>query len=124
MDGAREGRARTDTGGCNSFTHQSVLSAETDPFRLDFQFEFSRTYSHQYEKRSEASIASGWGGMRYSSGWIARGRGLDEPGRRKDRSESRESRPRGIATCISTRSLVFSIAQSNVLLSVSITAGK
>jgi len=87
--------ARTDTGGCNSFTHQSVLSAETDPFRLDFQFEFSRTYSHQYEKRSEASIASGWGGMRYSSGWIARGRGL-----------------------------VFSIAQSNVLLSVSMTAGK
>ena len=42
-------RYRTDTGGCNSFTHQSLLSAETDPFRLDSQFEFSRTYSHQYE---------------------------------------------------------------------------
>ena len=39
-----------DTGGCNSFTHQSLLSAETDPFRLDFQFECSRTYSHQYER--------------------------------------------------------------------------
>ena len=37
------------TGGCNSFTHQSLLSAETDPFRLDFQFEFSRAYSHQYQ---------------------------------------------------------------------------
>ena len=37
------------TGGCNSFTHQSLLSAETDPFRLDSQFEFSRTYSHQYQ---------------------------------------------------------------------------
>ena len=38
-----------DTGGCNSFTRQSLLSADTDPFRLDSQFEFSRTYSHQYE---------------------------------------------------------------------------
>ena len=38
-----------DTGGCNSFTRQSLLSAETDPFRLDSQFECSRTYSHQYE---------------------------------------------------------------------------
>jgi hypothetical protein len=40
---------RSDTGGCNSFTHQSLLSADTDSFRLDSQFEFSRTYSHQYE---------------------------------------------------------------------------
>ena len=39
-----------DTGGCHSFTHQSLLSAETDPFRLDSQFECSRTYSHQYEQ--------------------------------------------------------------------------
>jgi hypothetical protein len=38
-----------DTGGCNSFTHQSLLSEDTDPFHLDSQFEFSRTYSHQYE---------------------------------------------------------------------------
>ena len=38
------------TGGCNSFTHQSLLSADTDSFRLDSQFEFSRTYSHQYEE--------------------------------------------------------------------------
>ena len=38
----------THTGGCNLFTHQSLLSAETDPFRLDSQFECSRTYSHQY----------------------------------------------------------------------------
>jgi hypothetical protein len=37
------------TGGCNSFTRQSLLSAETDPFRLDSQFECSRTYSHQYQ---------------------------------------------------------------------------
>ncbi|PSP86574.1 hypothetical protein BRC83_00230 [Halobacteriales archaeon QS_1_68_17] len=35
--------AGNDTGGCNSFTHQSLLSAETDSFRLDSQFEFSRT---------------------------------------------------------------------------------
>jgi len=42
-------RDYSDTGGCNSFTHQSLLSADTDPFRLDSQFEFSRTYSHQYE---------------------------------------------------------------------------
>jgi len=41
------------TGGCNSFTHQSLLSAEIDPFRLDSQFEFSRTYSHQYQERAE-----------------------------------------------------------------------
>ena len=41
--------AQTDTGGCNSFTHQSLLSADTDPFRLDSQFECSRTYSHQYD---------------------------------------------------------------------------
>jgi L-aspartate oxidase len=40
----------TNTGGCNSFTHQFLLSAETDPFRLDSQFESSRTYSHQYEE--------------------------------------------------------------------------
>ena len=40
----------TDTGGCNSFTRQSLLSADTDSFRLDSQFEFSRTYSHQYEE--------------------------------------------------------------------------
>ena len=39
----------TDTGGRNSFTRQSLLSADTDPFRLDSHFEFSRTYSHQYE---------------------------------------------------------------------------
>ena len=45
----RHGTVETDTGGCNSFTHQSLLSAETDSFRLDSQFEFSRTYSHQYE---------------------------------------------------------------------------
>ena len=44
-----------DTGGCNSFTRQSLLSAETDPFRLDSQFEFSRTYSHQYDLTVEAT---------------------------------------------------------------------
>ena len=42
------------TGGCNSFTYQSLLSSETDPFRLDSQFEFSRTYSHQYQELVEA----------------------------------------------------------------------
>jgi hypothetical protein len=41
---------RDDTGGCNSFTRQSLLAAETDPFRLDAQFECSRTYSHQYDE--------------------------------------------------------------------------
>ena len=39
-------KCRTHTGGCNSFTHRSLLSAETDPLRLDSQFEISRTYSH------------------------------------------------------------------------------
>ncbi|PSQ46514.1 hypothetical protein BRD19_12150 [Halobacteriales archaeon SW_7_65_23] len=43
------------TGGCNSFIHQSLLSAETDPFRLDSQFEFPRTYSHQYHQESDDS---------------------------------------------------------------------
>ena len=43
-------RESYDTGGCNSFTHQSLLSEETDPLRLDSQFEFSRTYSHQYQE--------------------------------------------------------------------------
>ena len=42
------------TGGCNSFTRQSLLSAETDPFRLGSQFEFSRTYSHQYHPQRPA----------------------------------------------------------------------
>ena len=49
----------SDTGGCNSFIHQSLLSAETDPFHLDSQFEFSRTYSHQYEESSGPGSATG-----------------------------------------------------------------
>ena len=48
---------RGNTGGCNSFTHQSLLSAETDPFRLDSQFEFSRTYSHQYKHAPRLRIS-------------------------------------------------------------------
>ena len=43
------------TGGCNSFTRQSLLAAETDPFRLDSQFECLRTYSHQYQSVAEGS---------------------------------------------------------------------
>ena len=49
--------AGTHTGGCNSFTHQSLLSKDTDPFRLDSQFEFSRTYSHQYHYESLMNLA-------------------------------------------------------------------
>jgi anthranilate synthase component 2 len=41
----------------HSFTHQSLLSAETDPFRPDSQFEFSRTYSHQYEDEERVVMA-------------------------------------------------------------------
>ena len=47
-----------DTGGCNSFPHQSLLSADTDPFRLDSQFEFSRTYSHQDQIEQSIHSAS------------------------------------------------------------------
>ena len=53
----------THTGGCNSFTHQSLLSAETDSFRLNSRFEFSRTYSHQYQK---TSITRPRGGRRWT----------------------------------------------------------
>ena len=49
--------AGTHTGGCNSFTHQSLLSKDTDPFRLDSQFECSRTYSHQYHYESLTNLA-------------------------------------------------------------------
>ena len=45
---------RGNTGGCNSFTHQSLLSAETDLFRLDSQFEYSRTYA-QWTVKPEAN---------------------------------------------------------------------
>ena len=51
--------ARTHTGGCNSFTHQSLLSKDTDPFRLGSQFEFSRTYSHQYDYFRGCLVISG-----------------------------------------------------------------
>ena len=47
-----------DTGGCNSFTHQSLLSADTDPFHLDSQFEFSRTYSHQHNTGGDRYLFS------------------------------------------------------------------
>ena len=53
-----ETAAGTHTGGCNSFTHQSLLSAETDPFRLDSQFECSRTYSHQYQVVSVTTLGN------------------------------------------------------------------
>jgi len=43
------------TGDCNSFTHQSLLSEETDPFRLDSQFDFSRTYNYQYQQTDSSS---------------------------------------------------------------------
>ena len=48
-----------DTGGCNSFTRQSLLSAETDLFRLESQFECSRTYSHQYDNKPEQTCGAG-----------------------------------------------------------------
>ena len=58
---SRSGTGRwSDTGGCNSLTHQSLLSAETDSFRLDSQFECSRTYSHQYQNSPLTMSATRW----------------------------------------------------------------
>ena len=45
----RPSQGKSDASGCNSFTHQSLPSEDTDPVRLDSQSEFSRTYSHQYD---------------------------------------------------------------------------
>ena len=50
--------ADTRTSGCNFFTHQPLLSAETDPFRLDSRFEFSRAYSHQYQVVSVTTLGN------------------------------------------------------------------